>query len=157
MIRLLPITAARSQPLRRARPAGRPAGLTAALAASTVTAAAIALAAAVLPAQAATLPARTGGHPAAAISHHPARGGQHPARSRMRAACGQARPGYARCLALYQPEVTVNAAIAAGAGGLASQPQGWGPRAPRTWPPTWLSTASISGCRPAPPQPGACG
>src|SRR6266702_2458283 len=105
MIRLLPITAARSQPLRRARPAGRPAGLTAAL------------------------PARTGGHPAAAISHHPARGGQHPARSRMRAACGQARPGYARCLALYQPEVTVNAAIAAGAGGLASQPQGWGPRA----------------------------
>jgi hypothetical protein len=86
MIRPLPITAARSQPLRRARPAGRPAGLTAALAASTVTAAAIALAAAVLPAQAGTLPARTGG-----------------------------------------PEVTVNAAIAAGASGLATRPQGWGP------------------------------
>lgn len=53
---------------------------------------------------------------------------------RMRAACGPARPGQARCFALYAPQVSVNKAIAARASGrrvpaVAATPKGWGPAA----------------------------
>jgi subtilase family serine protease len=52
-------------------------------------------------------------------------------RDGMRAACGPARPGYARCLSLYAPQTAVNAALAARAAGkrvpaAATTPQGWG-------------------------------
>jgi Subtilase family len=43
----------------------------------------------------------------------------------MRAACPRARTGFERCLALFAPQVAVNAAIAAGARGPAATPAGW--------------------------------
>jgi subtilase family serine protease len=44
----------------------------------------------------------------------------------MRAACAPARPGFARCYALWGPQATVNRAIAAGVTGAAVTPKGWG-------------------------------
>ena len=44
----------------------------------------------------------------------------------VRAACPPARTGFERCLALFAPQVAVNAAIAAGARGPAAAPAGWG-------------------------------
>ena len=44
----------------------------------------------------------------------------------MRAACAPARPGFARCYALWGPQATVNRAIAAGVSGAAARPKGWG-------------------------------
>lgn len=44
----------------------------------------------------------------------------------MRPACPPARTGFERCFALFAPQVAVNAAIAAGASGLAATPAGWG-------------------------------
>jgi subtilase family serine protease len=79
--------------------------------------AAAALIAAGIPAHAASLPAQVGRSPA---------GARPVLASRMRAACGHARPGYARCLTLYEPQTAVNRAIAAGQGGPAAQPKGWG-------------------------------
>src|SRR5262245_11065825 len=52
-------------------------------------------------------------------------------RPAMRVACPAAPPGYARCFALYRPQVAVNRAIAAGIRGPAAQPRGWSPRAIR--------------------------
>src|SRR5262249_6351727 len=123
----LPINPARNQSLRRALAKTRPAAVPGTRAVITVAAAAIALAAFVLPAQAATRPgppsgrATEAGAPRGRTSAEPA--------ARMRAACPRARPGQARCLALYRPQATVNRAIAAGASGPAAQPQGWGPQA----------------------------
>jgi len=122
-----PINPARNQSLRRALAKTRPAAVPGTRAVITVAAAAIALAAFVLPAQAATRPgpasgrATEAGAPRGRTSAEPA--------ARMRAACPRARPGQARCLALYRPQATVNRAIAAGASGPAAQPQGWGPQA----------------------------
>jgi hypothetical protein len=56
----------------------------------------------------------------------------HPPGAAPRAACPVARPGYARCFALYSPQVRVNRAIAAGLTGAASRPAGWGPAALRS-------------------------
>jgi hypothetical protein len=129
----LPASPARTQPARPAVPKHRPAAapstraVTAAIAAAIAAAAAIVVAGAVLPAQAATRPASAGG-PAAAAPAALGRASATPA-ARMRAACPRARPGQARCLALYRPQVTVNQALAAGARGPAAQPQGWGPGA----------------------------
>jgi subtilase family serine protease len=47
---------------------------------------------------------------------------------RMRAACPAVPAGYERCFALYQPQVAVNRAIAAGLTGIAAHPHGWGAR-----------------------------
>ena len=44
----------------------------------------------------------------------------------MKAACAPARPGFARCYALWGPQATVNRAIAAGITGAAATPKGWG-------------------------------
>ena len=44
----------------------------------------------------------------------------------VRRACPPARRGFERCFALFAPQVAVNAAIAAGASGLAATPAGWG-------------------------------
>jgi subtilase family serine protease len=44
-------------------------------------------------------------------------------------ACLPPRPGHARCLVLFRPQLAVNRAIAAGLQGPAAQPQGWSPRA----------------------------
>jgi hypothetical protein len=46
----------------------------------------------------------------------------------LRAACPAPRPGYARCLVLYAPQVRVNRAIAAGLTGAAVAPSGWDPQ-----------------------------
>lgn len=54
--------------------------------------------------------------PAAATSGSP--GG-------LRAACGPARPGFARCLALFRPQYAVDRALAAGQ---TASPTGWGAR-----------------------------
>lgn len=48
--------------------------------------------------------------------------------SHMRAACPTAKPGYARCFALYRPQTSVNRAIAAGIPGQASRPIGLTPK-----------------------------
>jgi hypothetical protein len=47
----------------------------------------------------------------------------------MAHACPLPRPGHARCLVLFRPQVAVNRAIAARATGQASQPTGWSPQA----------------------------
>jgi hypothetical protein len=47
----------------------------------------------------------------------------------MRAACPRPGPGRARCLVMFQPQVAVNAAIAAGVRDRAAQPRGWSPQA----------------------------
>jgi subtilase family serine protease len=44
----------------------------------------------------------------------------------MKAACAPARPGFARCYALWGPQATVNRAIAAGVTGAVATPKGWG-------------------------------
>jgi subtilase family serine protease len=98
---------------------GRPGRRRAALGISTtvMVIAAVALTAAGVPAHAAS--------PSAHTSRSPAGAKAMPA-SRLRAACGPARPGQARCLTLYKPQMAVNRAIAAGRSGLAAQPMGWG-------------------------------
>jgi subtilase family serine protease len=66
---------------------------------------------------------------AAALPAHAAAPSAHAGRSaavRMRAACGPAKPGQARCLTLYEPQTAVNQAIATGLSGSAAQPKGWG-------------------------------
>jgi hypothetical protein len=117
MIRQLPFTPAGNHRSGRAaaRPRRRPAALRAS--ATGMVIAATALTAAVIPAHAASLSAHASRSPA---------GARPVPASRMRAACGQARPGHARCLTLYQPQTAVNRAIAAGRGGSAAQPKGWG-------------------------------
>jgi subtilase family serine protease len=52
-----------------------------------------------------------------------------PSPSGLRAACPPVRRGVLRCLTLYRPQTAVNAAIAAGTGGPAARPAGWGARA----------------------------
>src|SRR5215472_19350747 len=47
--------------------------------------------------------------------------------ARMRAACPTAKPGYARCFALYRPQTSVDRAIAADIPGRASRPIGLTP------------------------------
>ena len=56
----------------------------------------------------------------------------HPPGAALRAACPVAQPGYARCFALYSPQVRVNRAIADGLTGAAAQPAGWGPASLRS-------------------------
>jgi subtilase family protein len=48
---------------------------------------------------------------------------------RMRAACPRPRPGYAQCFVMFEPQVAVNAAIAAGVRSQAAEPKGWSPQA----------------------------
>jgi subtilase family serine protease len=68
--------------------------------------------------------------PAAAVSSAAAPNAAAPnAAGRMRAACPAVPAGYERCFALYQPQVAVNRAIAAGLTGIAAHPHGWGARA----------------------------
>jgi hypothetical protein len=72
--------------------------------------------------------------PAAAATAAPARALRDMAAAarpvgRMKTACRTARPGFERCFVLYAAQASVNAAIAAGAGGAAAAPKGWGARA----------------------------
>ena len=46
----------------------------------------------------------------------------------LRPACPRAPHGYMRCFALYQPQTSVNRAIAKGLHGPSAQPQGWSPQ-----------------------------
>src|SRR5262249_7275423 len=102
---------------------GRPAAFIKVRPAAMAAVAAIALAAVVTSAQAAARPAQASGQPTGAMTPSGrADGGG----VKMRAACPRAWPRHARCLALYQPQVVVNRAIASGARGAATQPQGWG-------------------------------
>lgn len=74
-----------------------------------------------------TIPALLAVSAVAATASGPARpvpGGT----ARMRAACPTARPGYARCFALYRPQTSVNRAIAAGIAGRPSRPIGLTPK-----------------------------
>jgi subtilase family serine protease len=77
---------------------------------------ALSLAAAVM--TAGTPDASAAAGPSAPPARQPAAG--------MRAACAPARPGFARCYALWGPQATVNRAIAAGVTGAAATPKGWG-------------------------------
>ena len=102
---------------------GRPAAFIKVRPAAMAAVAAIALAAVVTSVQAAARPAQASGQPTGAMAPSGrADGGV----VKMRAACPRAWPRHARCLALYQPQVVVNRAIASGARGAATQPQGWG-------------------------------
>ena len=93
-------------------------------------AAALSLAAAVM--TAGTPGASAAAGPPAPTARQPAAG--------MRPACAPARPGFARCYALWGPQATVNRAIAAGVTGAAARPKGWGPG---TWnPPTSFRSAA---------------
>jgi subtilase family serine protease len=74
-----------------------------------------------------TIPAMLAVSAATATASGPAR----PAPSRtaqMRAACPTAKPGYARCFALYRAQTSVNRAIAAGISGRPSRPIGLTPK-----------------------------
>jgi hypothetical protein len=68
--------------------------------------------------------ADTAGAVAAPASASPAAAGP----AAMRPACPAARPGHLRCFTLFRPQAAVNRAIAAGRGGLAARPNGWGAR-----------------------------
>jgi hypothetical protein len=66
---------------------------------------------------------------AAAGTAAAAAGTAHAPTGGLRAACPAAPRGQARCYALFAPQASVNAAIAAGKTGTATTPQGWGANA----------------------------
>src|SRR5262245_18018927 len=139
MLTRVRLTPARRQPSQQARPGGlaaprarslspmkkgRQAAFITVRPAAMAAVAAIGLAAGVTPAQAAAQPAQASRQPTGAMTP-PGRADGGAAVTR-RAACPRVRARHARCLALYQPQVAVNRAIASGARGAATRPQGWG-------------------------------
>src|SRR5215472_12998944 len=77
-----------------------------------------------------TIPALLAVSAAMATASGPARPAKPAPRgiAHMRAACSAARPGYARCFALYRPQTSVNRAIARGVLGPPSRPIGLTPK-----------------------------
>jgi len=77
-----------------------------------------------------TIPALLAVSAATATASGPARPAKPAPRgiAHMRAACSAARPGYARCFALYRPQTSVNRAIARGVLGPPSRPIGLTPK-----------------------------